>query len=85
MDGKIVQIQPLEVVTVKHKHSFSVTIMHVVMFESVSLSIAFYDENNACIDRENITLTGADYSNWGTDDNYLVNYVAAKYGMQVQN
>ena len=84
MDNKPVQIEPLEVVTVRHRHSFSVNIVHVKMFESVMIAVTFLDENKAIIDRTTLNLTGDDYKNWGTDDNYLVNYVATKYGMKIK-
>ena len=80
----MVEIEPLEMVTVHHKHSFSINIHEVRIFESVMMSIDFFDENGNCIDRDRLNLTGEDYSNWGADDNYLVNYVAAKYGMQIK-
>ena len=80
----MVEIEPLEIVTVKHKHSFSVNIIDVRIFESVMISVDFFDENGGCIDRTRLHLSGEDYTNWGTDDNYLVNYVAAKYGMVVK-
>ena len=84
MNRKMVEIEPLEMVTVHHKHSFSLNIHEVRIFESVMMSIDFFDENGNCIDRDRLNLTGEDYSNWGADDNYLVNYVAKKYGMKVK-
>lgn len=84
MDRKMVEIEPLEIVTVKHKHSFIVHIIDVRIFESVMLSVDFFDENGNCVDRTRLHLTGDDYSNWGTDDNYLVNYVTEKYGLTVK-
>ena len=84
MDNKPVQIEPLEVVTVRHRHSFSVDIIKVKMFESVMIAVTFFDESKSVIDRTTLNLTGDDYKNWGTDDNYLVNYVATKYGMKIK-
>ncbi len=84
MDRKIVAIEPLEIVTVQHKHSFSVNIIDVRIFESVMLSVDFFDESGNCVERTRLQLIGDDYSNWGTDDNYLVNYVTQKYGMTVK-
>lgn len=84
MERTVVQIEPLEIVTIKHKHSFSINIIDVKIFESVMISVDFFDENGDCIERARLHLTGADYSKWGTDDNYLVNYVTKKYGMKVK-
>ena len=84
MEPRVVQIEPLEVVTVSNKCSFSVRIMHMTIFESVSIIVNFFDENNNRIDTVSLTLTGEDYSNWGSDDNYLYNYVAQKYGTKIK-
>ena len=84
MDAKIVQVEPVEVITVKYRHSFRIRVMNMQIFESVSLFIEFFDENERLIDTGSVELTGLDYSNWGADDNYLVNYVATKYGMQLK-
>jgi hypothetical protein len=83
MDRTVVKIEPLEMVTVQHKHSFSINIDNVRMFESVTMSVEFFDENGNCIDRARLHLIGDDYSNWGADDNYLVNYVAKKCGVKI--
>ena len=84
MDRKVIQVEPLEMITVKHKHSFCVNIIVMKIFVSVTISVSFFDENNICIDFVTLELTGEDYTNWGTDDNYLINYVAEKYGMTVK-
>ena len=84
MERKIVEIEPFETVTIKHKHSFSINIIDIKIFKSVMISVEFFDENNDRVDVARLQLTGDDYSNWGTDDNYLVNYVANKYGMTVK-
>jgi len=84
MDRKIVAIEPLEVVTIKHKHSFSIHIIDMRIFNSVTISVEFFDENGNYVERARLQLAGDDYSNWGADDNYLINYVAAKYGMQIK-
>ena len=49
MDNRAVQIEPLEVVTVRHKHSFSVDICEVRIVESVMFSVDFLVENGNCI------------------------------------
>ena len=84
MDRKIVEIEPLEIVTIRHRHSFSINIIDMRIFKSVMLSVEFFDENGNRLDSGRLNLTGDDYSIWGADDNYLVNYVAAKYGMVVK-
>jgi hypothetical protein len=81
---KFVEVEPVEIVTVKHKQYFSINILRVQIFEFVIISVEFYDENKVSIERTDLKLEGDDYTNWGNDDAYLVNYVATKYGMQLK-
>ena len=84
MDRKIIEIEPLEFVTVHHKHSFSINIDDIKIFDYVMITVEFFDENGNCVDRTRLHLTGQDYSSWGADDNYLINYVAKKCGMKIK-
>jgi hypothetical protein len=81
---KFVEFEPVEIVTVKHKQYFSINILRVQIFEFVIITIEFYDENKASLERFDLKLEGDDYANWGNDDVYLVNYVATKYGVQLK-
>lgn len=61
--------------------SFDIQIVSMIMFVNVTLSITTYDENNVYSETVNMTLSGDDYTNWGNDDNYLVDYVVEKLGL----
>jgi hypothetical protein len=84
MSGGPIQIEPLEIVSIKHKNSFSVSVIHVELFQYVTLAVNFFDENNVCTDRTDVKISGEDYSNWAADDNYVINYVINKLGLQVK-
>ena len=81
---KFVEVEPVEIITIKHKQYFSINILRVQIFEFVIISVEFYDENKVSLERVDLKLDGNDYTNWGNDDAYLVNYVATKYGMQLK-
>ena len=66
---------------IKEIASFDIQIVSMIIFVSVSLSITTYDENNVFSENVNMILIGDDYTNWGNDDNYLVNYVVTKLSL----
>ena len=37
-----------------------------------------YDASNNLIITKSIVLTGTDYTNWGNNDQYLINYIESK-------
>ncbi len=84
MDGANIQIEPLEIVNIRRKTSFSISVISIRLFHSVTLAVNFFDENNVYVDRTDVTVSGEDYANWGADDNYLINYVINKIGVQVK-
>ena len=57
--------------------SFSFRVINLVPFSSVTINITFFDEKGTFISGNNITLSGKEYDGWGSDDNYLVNYINA--------
>ncbi len=68
-------------------HGFNVFVQSLNMFESVTLRVSIsylingqvepnepHDDNYNYVNKY-VTLTGTDYTNWGNDDSYLVNWV----------
>lgn len=76
-------IQPYDQITVKVIYGFDVEVNTVVLNTSARLSVRLYDQNNTIVNVQTMELTGEDYSNWGTDDNYIINYVVQKLGFVI--
>ena len=77
----IVQIQDFQQVKTKTFSYISVCIQRVVLNESVDVEVRFYDIQKKFQDTELVHLTGSDYSNWGNDDNYILNIACQKLGL----
>lgn len=45
---------------------------------SVSLMVRLLTDNGSIADVQVIEMAGSDYANWGSDDNYVVNFCLAK-------
>ena len=62
-------------------YSFEIQVLHLVLFQSVTVMITLYDENNSPIDNKMITIDGDDYLNWSNNDNWLIDYVLNKLNL----
>jgi hypothetical protein len=77
---KTFNIAPFEIIIRQVVTSVVVEVAHLDLFNSVHLRIIMRDSNNVDIKLEIVTLSGDDYKNWSSDDNYLINYIKQKYG-----
>ena len=82
-NNKTTSITPFEQTTVKTVHSFTVKVNNVILHTSAKIMVQLNDENNNLIDIKMIDLDGNDYLNWGSNDDYITNYVAQKLGFTI--
>lgn len=76
-------------INVQDKTITTTTIVKSIEIESVELKIGdsakvfvrLLDENGGLVSNEIVRLEGTDYSNWGTDDQYLVDFVLTTLGL----
>ena len=79
------QIVPQEQITTKVVSSFDIQSIDLILFNSARIRVALLDENANLLDINFLTMEGEDYANWGSDDNYIINYVATKLGFTIIN
>ena len=76
-----IAVQPKDIVQTQTCTSVSVRVVDVELNVSASLNVCLLDAENNVIKMDRIVVSGDDYTAWGTDDNYIVNYVLARYGL----
>jgi len=59
---------------------FSLDIIFLVLNTSATFRIITFDIDDNQIEITNIELAGDDYTNWGNDDKYVLQFVATKLG-----
>lgn len=69
-------ITPFNEVITKTAVRFSIDIAKMELGSSATFRISLYDSDDRCISNKYVTLEGQDYLNWGTDDKYVLNYIA---------
>jgi hypothetical protein len=57
-----------------------IRIMNVDLFTSMTVCASLF-ENTTLVDNKVFKIEGTEYSNWGTDDTYIVDLVLSKLGM----
>jgi len=73
-------IEPYDETTVNTAVRFSLDISQMILNESATFRVSLYDLNDRCFGNKYVTLEGQAYLDWGNDDTYVINYVAAKLG-----
>jgi hypothetical protein len=58
--------------------SFSYNVNSFILKTIISFNVILLDKNNKILKIELITLEGDDYTKWGYDDNYVINYICSK-------
>jgi hypothetical protein len=79
------QIVPYDQITTKVISGFDIQNIELVLFNSARIFVRLLDENGNMMDLKFITMEGEDYANWGSDDNYIINFVATKLGFTIIN
>ncbi len=57
-----------------------IRIMNVDLFNSMTVCASLF-ENTTLVDNKVFKIEGTEYSNWGTDDTYIVDLILSKLGM----
>ena len=73
-------IEPYDETTTKTAVRFSLDISRMTLNESAIFRVSLYDSNDSCFGNKYVTLEGQAYSDWGNDDTYVINYIAAELG-----
>lgn len=74
-----VNITPTEIKTSNTCNSLSIEVSDLILNTSARIIVRLMD-NDKLLDVKTYVLSGTDYSNWGSDDNYITTYVMAQLG-----
>ena len=64
-------------------NNIQINILKIELFKSMTLSVNLFN-NAKIIDTQIMTITGDEYSNWGNDDNYIINLVMTKLNLTIK-
>jgi hypothetical protein len=75
-----VNVQDSSYVKTNTINKVMIRIMNVDLFNSISVCASLF-ENKTLVDNKVFKIEGEEYSNWGTDDTYIVDLILTKLGM----
>ncbi len=75
-----VNVQDSSYVKTNTINKVMIRIMNVDLFNSITVCASLF-ENTTLVDNKVFKIEGTEYSNWGTDDTYIVDLVLSKLGM----
>jgi hypothetical protein len=73
-------IQPHSIVSTKTINSFTIRVLALELFKSVTIIASLFDANGIIVENRTIEVKDNEYLAWNNDDSYLVNLVASKLG-----
>ena len=75
-------IDPITITTVKTINNFEILNIEVILNSRATLYVYLKNDDDVVLG-EHITIEGDDYANWGSDDEYIFdyvkNYITSKY------
>jgi hypothetical protein len=78
MSSTEVPIQSKEFVTVRTSSKIAIFVTRLHLFQSAEIHVHFLDDYGSCIEVNVLSMEGADYSAWGGDDQYVVDWILEK-------
>ena len=81
MTSTVVNIETKEFITVKTSNKVAIFVKQIVLFQQAEIHVHFLDEYGGCIDAQILLLDGSNYSAWGEDDQYIVNWSLNQLGL----
>ena len=66
---------PYTIVMTNIASSFKIEMINLVLFESATFRIMFYDDSNELLEIKIIAIEGENYLNWKNDDQFVVDYI----------
>ena len=75
------QIEPIEQITRLEYKYIEVSVSEINLGVSATIITVFMDATGVAYKREVATLEGEDYYAWGTDDDYILEWVVKKYNL----
>ena len=73
-------IEPVDKTTTQTIIRFTLDIVELLLNQSATFRVSLYNINDKLVDTKFVTLEGADYNNWGNEDEYILQFVANDLG-----
>ena len=76
-----INVQDKTITTTTVVKSIEIESAEVKLGQSAKVYVRLLDENGGLVGNEIVRVEGTDYENWGSDDQYLVDYILTTLGL----
>jgi len=76
-------ILPFDRITTTTITSFDIESIEVILFSSARIRVNLYNSNGDRFDVTYVLMSGSDYTAWGNDDQYILQFVANTLGFTI--
>lgn len=81
MSAPPVNIEPKDITQVNTATNVEMHMSNLVLGTSIDINVLFKDSQGRVFKMELVRVQGDEYSQWGNDDNYLIDLVLSKLGL----
>jgi hypothetical protein len=74
-------IVPVESTQTVVSNRMSIRVLNLVFGTSIEVIASIVQENGTVTQNNHLVISGEEYANWGSDDEYMVNLIATKIGV----
>lgn len=85
MNTTNINVQEKQITTIQKITKVEIMEGKIELDNSASFPVRMMDDNNQLVDIQFVRLEGDDYTNWGNDDQYVVNLILTKLGLTSNN
>lgn len=79
-----INVQDKTITTSVIVKSIEIMSTEVKLNEAAYFMVKSLDENGNLVNIERVSMEGNDYSNWGSDDNYVIDFILTSLGLTKQ-
>jgi hypothetical protein len=79
--NKTVFVENKDIVKTYTVSNIEISVVNIKLFDSVTLSVFLKDVDNNLIDVQYFTLKNEEYNNWGSNDDYILDFILSKLGL----
>ena len=76
-----INVVPKEIIITKTIGSMNINITKIIFGVSATFNVSIFEPTGQLIRCDQQTLAGVDYEVWGSNDQYVVNYMLKLYGL----
>jgi hypothetical protein len=78
-----IPVNPYNIVKTYNIDYIIINVTNIQLNQSADVQVVFCDNTKFMVDVVSFTLSGEDYQNWGSNDDYIINYVCSKYNISL--